>query len=208
MPSVITMAAVYGDPNVKPRKYIPASPEDYKDKTRQEYETAKDAPRQSFFREDTEEKYRLDKVRRLTDRVHSGFPRLEEEKIEPLKLVSSSVIGSIFDRVKFLEERISEIHSNVELRGKLHADIIVEIDQDINEKESLMTMVSDINEKRNFKVDISVLRKEKRHEAVQFWKDVVELKSELRELQEQYEVENKIADLFKNLKDDTVGGSE
>ncbi len=178
-------------------------PKDYKSmRPEEEYKTEEDNERQPFFKEDIEEKYRLDKPRLFRDHTHSGFPRLEDEKIEPLKLVSSEVIGTLFDRVKFLEERIGEIDKNISLRSRLHDDIIIEVDIDIKEKESLMTMVSDINEKRNFKVDISVLRKEKRHEAVQFWKDVLELRSELRELQEQYQVESKIAALFKDMNKD------
>jgi hypothetical protein len=155
---------------------------------------------------DTEELYKLDVARKIRETVHLGAPRLEDEKIQPLKLVSSKVIGTIFDRVEFLKDRIDEIESNVTLRTKLHGEISAEIDVDIGEKESLMTMVSDVNEKRNFKVDISVLRKEKRHEAVQFWKDVIELRSELRELNEQYEIENKIGALFNDIKNKSDNG--
>ena len=175
-------------------------PKDYKSmRPEEKYEKDEDKERQIFFKEDIEEKYRLDKPRLFREHTHSGFPRLEDEKIDTLKLVSSEVVGTLFDRVKFLEERINEIDKNIALRSRLHDDIINEVDIDIKEKESLMTMVSDLNEKRNFKVDISVLRKEKRHEAVQFWKDVLELRSELRELQEQYQVESKIAALFKDM---------
>jgi hypothetical protein len=40
---------------------------------------------------------------------------------------------------------------------------------------------------------------EKRRENVQFWRDMVQLTTELRELLEEYQMESKIADLFREL---------
>ena len=48
-------------------------------------------------------------------------------------------------------------------------------------------------------MDISILRKEKRAESINFWRDVTELRSELRELLEQYETEKRIKDMFHSL---------
>jgi hypothetical protein len=57
----------------------------------------------------------------------------------------------------------------------------------------------DMTDKRNFKMDISALRKEGRNETVRFWKDILELKTELQELLEQYKTETKIVDIFKEI---------
>ncbi|MBI4175733.1 MAG: hypothetical protein HY518_00875 [Candidatus Aenigmarchaeota archaeon] len=125
-----------------------------------------------------------------------AMPRLEDEEIEPLKLMAPKVIGNLFDRVGFLRERINEVASSMKFRETLHKDMVAEIDVDIQEKMSMESRVADIDEKRNLKLDISVLRKEKRSEGVRFWKDLMELRTELRELLEQYQTESKIAKIF------------
>jgi len=48
-------------------------------------------------------------------------------------------------------------------------------------------------------LDISLLQREKRKENVQFWRDVLELTTELREIIEQHEMESKIAEIFKTV---------
>jgi len=48
-------------------------------------------------------------------------------------------------------------------------------------------------------MDISALRKEGRAETVRFWKDMLELKTELQELMEQFKTETKIVDIFKDI---------
>jgi len=57
-----------------------------------------------------------------------------------------------------------------------------------------------VEEKRNFKLDISILRRDKRFELLQFWRDVMELRTELRELMEQIETERNIVGLFNDTK--------
>ena len=134
-------------------------------------------------------------------KVHSkrATPRLEETTVESLKRVSPEIIGGLFERLDFLKERIKEIRDNIAVRDELHKDTISEIDADIEEKEGMAARLTDIDEIRNFKLDISILRKEKRTENIQFWRDVLELRTELSELMEKYENEKKIVDIFKEL---------
>jgi regulator of replication initiation timing len=135
-----------------------------------------------------------------------AIPRMEDEKIEALTRMTPIVIGDIFDRVRFLEERISELNGMISLREEIHSQMEEDIEKDISEKQALVSMVTDQHERRNLKLDISILRKEKRHESVQFWKDVIELKTELRTLMEQYEMESKVAGIFKDGVKDVVKG--
>lgn len=123
-------------------------------------------------------------------------PRVEHDAIKPLRLVSSQVIGGIFDRVNFLGKRIAELRENIELRKMIHEQILIEIEKDIDDRMQFLQAISDINEKRNLKLDVSVLRKERRNENVQYWRDLVELTTELNKLEEEYEIETKIAGIF------------
>ncbi len=123
-------------------------------------------------------------------------PRVEEDRIKPLRLISSEVIGGIFDRVNFLKKRIDELRENVRIRAVIHEQITSEIEKDIEDRMQFLLAISDINERRNLKLDISVLRKERRAESVQYWRDLVELNTELRKLEEEYEIETKIAGIF------------
>lgn len=125
-------------------------------------------------------------------------PRVEEDRIKPLRLMSSEVIGGIFDRVNFLGKRISELKENVSIRATIHEQIAAEIEKDIEDRMQFLMAISDINERRNLKLDISVLRKERRGENVQYWRDLVELNTELRKLEEEHEIETKIAGIFNN----------
>ena len=86
-------------------------------------------------------------------------------------------------------------------RGVLHDDFIKEIDADIREKEEMANHITDLDERRNFKLDISILRKERRNENIQFWKDILELKTELRELSEKIQTEEKILSAFRKIED-------
>ncbi|MBL7160226.1 MAG: hypothetical protein ISS93_00020 [Candidatus Aenigmarchaeota archaeon] len=130
---------------------------------------------------------------------HRATPRMEERKIQPLTLLGEDVMGSLFDRVDFIGKRIEEISESIKLRDVIHKEMVEEINIDVKEKDAMASKVADIDEKRNFKLDISILRKEKRLENVQYWRDLVELRSELRELLEQYQTEKKIADIFRDI---------
>ncbi len=128
-----------------------------------------------------------------------AMPRVEENRLESLKRMTPLVIGDLFDRVKFLEQRIDELKQLMGTRETIHNEMVNDIDDDIIEKRQMVGVVSDLHERRNLKLDISILRKEKRHENVQFWKDLLELTTELRTLTEQYETESKIVSIFKGM---------
>lgn len=127
-----------------------------------------------------------------------AVPRPEEE-IESIKRVTPEIIGSLFERVKFLEERIAETKAALEERKSLHQMMIQDIDEDISEKKAMEARLTEMDEKRNLKLDISLLRRDKRNELVRFWKDMYELRAELKELTERYEVESKVMRIFKEL---------
>ncbi len=131
---------------------------------------------------------------------HRAMPRLEDEKIEPLKRLPPMVIGGLFDRVRFLEARMAETTETMTARADLHKKMLEEIAVDITERDEMLSHTADPDERRNIKLDMSVLRKERRHEQVQFWRDLLELRTELRELMEKHEMEKKIVDLFVTVK--------
>jgi len=125
---------------------------------------------------------------------------LSEEQLEPLRTIGPKVIGNLFDRVEFLKQRMAETQAAIETRKKLHNDIIQEVDADIDDKQKVLEKLSDIDDIRDFKLDISSLRMEKRRENVLFWRDIFDLSTQLRESIEEYQMENKIANLFEELK--------
>jgi len=137
------------------------------------------------------------KERKLISKV--ATPRTEDDDIEPLERETPKIVGSLFDRILFLRVRIEEISKMIELRKTIHSEMTEEIAKDVREKEEIEKRMVDMTDKRNFKMDISSLRKEGRTETVRFWKDILELKSELQELLEQYKTEAKIVDIFKSL---------
>ncbi len=129
-----------------------------------------------------------------------GLPHGEPEKIRPLNRIKPEVIGGLFEKVEFLSERIRETEDMVALRKKMHEEIIREIDTDIKEKQEIEMRLADMTEKRNFKLDISILRRERRTERLQFWRDTLEMMTELRELLEQYEMERKLTGIFADVR--------
>jgi len=160
-------------------------------------ETPRTSP-EKIEREEYEERRQPREVTVERRTIHTMLR--EGQELKSLKRVSPEIIGSLFDRVEFLRTRINEIQSVLETRKRLHEELIKEIDTDINDKKALLAGLSDIDDIRDFKLDISTLRMEKRRENVQFWRDIFELTSELRDLMEQYQTESKIANLFKELK--------
>jgi hypothetical protein len=132
-------------------------------------------------------------------RVIRAVEKEQEEPIEPLRRMTPEVVGSLFDRVKFLKTRIEETGKSMEVRDSLHKEMIREIEDDIKEKMQMEMRAADVDEKRNLKLDISALRKEKRTEHIRFWKDMMELRTELRELLERFETESKISRLFTDI---------
>ena len=127
-----------------------------------------------------------------------AIPRPEED-IESIKRITPELVGGLFERVKFLEERITETRKAMEERKEIHEMMIKDINEDITEKKSFEAKLTDIEDKRNFKLDITLLRRDKRNELVRFWKDMFELRAELKELTERHEVESRILKIFNNL---------
>jgi hypothetical protein len=141
-----------------------------------------------------------ERPREITIERRTIHSMLKEKEMEPLKKIGPNVIGNLFDRVEFLKQRIDEVNNALETRNLLHQELTKEIDDDIMDKQSVLTGLSNIDDIRDFKLDISSLRMEKRRENVLFWRDIFDLNTQLRELMEQYQMEAKIASLFKELK--------
>jgi hypothetical protein len=137
------------------------------------------------------------KREKVLSRIATAGP--EELQVETLKRETPKIVGSIFDRVNFLKERIDETQKAMELRKSIHEEMVSEMKADIKEKEEIESRMTDMTDKRNFRLDISSLRKEMRMETVRFWKDILELRTELRELLEQHETESKIVNLFRGM---------
>lgn len=117
----------------------------------------------------------------------------------PLRKIGSDVVGSLFDRVKFLRERIVENKAFMEDRKRMNAQFNKDIDADIADMKKIIPTISDREELREFKINLNLLKMERRKENNLLWRDMVSLKTQLRELNEQLEVESKIAELFSNL---------
>ena len=161
----------------------------------EEKETSTSAPRTQRVEYKGERPPREVKVERKT--IHR---MLKEDELKPLRKVGPKVIGGLFDRVEFLKQRITETRVALETRKRLHEDLIKEIEADIEDKRQVLVKLSDVDDIRDFKLDISTLRMERRRENVLFWRDVLQLTTELRELMEEYNTESKIANLFRELK--------
>jgi len=147
----------------------------------------------------------IEKVKKVFSRT--ATPALLEDDVEPLERKTPKIVGSLFDRIVFLRERIDEISKMMELRKDIHSEMTKEIEADVKEKEEIEKRMVDMTDKRNFKMDISALRKEGRTETVRFWKDILELRTELQELLEQYKTEAKIVDIFKDIEMDGLNQS-
>jgi hypothetical protein len=122
-----------------------------------------------------------------------------EEEIETIKRVTPELIGGLFERVQFLEERIKETKEAMDERKNLHKEMIDDINDDMAEKKAIESRLTDMDEKRNMKLDISQLRRDKRNEMVRFWKDMYELRAEFKELSERFQVESRVMKIFDRL---------
>jgi hypothetical protein len=137
-------------------------------------------------------------VEKVIVKQKQAIPR-EDEDVTTVKRTDSDIIGSIFDRVNFIEQRITDIRENIDIRKGLNESMLIEIDEDIKDKRTMLGQAVDMDERRNIMLDISLLRREKRNEQVRFWKDMYELNAELRELMERLEVESKIVSMFDSI---------
>lgn len=132
-------------------------------------------------------------------RERETMPRAEDEEIKSLQRISPIIIGNLFDRVRFLGERIAELKTAVDDRKRVNREIIAEVNEDIVQRKEFMRTLSELSDKRDFMLDISLLAREKRKENVQFWRDLLEITTELRELEERHEMESKIAGIFESI---------
>ena len=133
----------------------------------------------------------VEKERRKVLTLPSGL--LKEEESFSLEDIGSKIVGNIFDRVKFLKQRILELEEAIEARKEMNKKFNEEIEREIAELERILPTISDKEELREFKLNLMMLRMEKRKENTNFWKDIVALKKQLRELLEEYEIESKLS---------------
>jgi len=124
---------------------------------------------------------------------------MQSTELTPLQTIGSKVVGSLFDRVRFLRGRIAETEVAIREREAMNKAFNAEINADIEELQRLLPGVSDKDEFRDLKLNISLLRMEKRKENMTHWRDIVTLRTRLRELKEQLETETKISELFSDL---------
>jgi hypothetical protein len=118
---------------------------------------------------------------------------------KPLKNIGLNIAGDIFDRTRFLQERIEEIQTFIHQREQMHAKVDAEIEAEIKEFETMIASISDREELREFKVNLNLLKMEQRRENDNYWRDTMALKQQLRELREQFQLESKISGLFSDL---------
>jgi hypothetical protein len=150
-----------------------------------------------------EEKPIEEKKERIVKQVQRrALPRMDEKKVEPLNRKPSEVIGTLFDKVKFLKDRVAELEAMINDRVEIHNAMLKDIDDDIRITNEMAGHAMDMDERRNLKLDVSIMRKEKRNEQVQFWRDIVELRAELREMVEKFQMESEISKLFEDLRVD------
>ncbi len=158
--------------------------------------------KEPHFLEEPEEEYieKEPKEKIIKLRQRETMPRAEDEEIKSLQRVSPIIIGNLFDRVRFLGARITELKAAVDERKKVNREIIAEVNEDIQTRKEFMRTLAELSDKRDFMLDISLLAREKRKENVQFWRDLLEITTELRELEERFEMESKIANIFSSIK--------
>ena len=150
-----------------------------------------------------EEKPIEEKKERIVKQVQRrALPRMDEKKVEPLNRKPSEVIGTLFDKVKFLKDRVAELEAMINDRVEIHNAMLKDIDDDIRITNEMAGHAMDMDERRNLKLDVSIMRKEKRNEQVQFWRDIVELRAELREMVEKFQMESEISKLFEDIRVD------
>jgi hypothetical protein len=177
----------------------------YKSKDSKEYTEKEDLatsqalPKISKYKHE-EVKIEKPKIQKISVPILQKLAKdMQANELEPLETIGSKVMGNLFDRVRFLKERIDEIKQTIREREEMNARFNKEIDADIAEMERIIATISNREELREFKLNVTLLRMEKRKENTVFWRDIVALRKQLKELSEQYEAESKIASLFSDL---------
>lgn len=135
----------------------------------------------------------------ITITQRETVPREDITEINLLKCKGPEIIGNLFDKVQFLEDRINELTSATELRKKINVEIIKDIEEDIRDKETFATQCTDFDDLRSIKLHISMLKQQKRKELIQHFHDTVELSTELQALKEEHQTEKKITSLFEDI---------
>lgn len=192
------------DPHVREnvRRSLPYTPVESKyrkfEVDEEEYEKFKEVG----YKESKEKgsKTKEDKRPKIATTVIKKMIRdMQVNELQPLQILGSKVMGNLFDRVKFLRDRISETEAEMRERKKLNEIFNQEIEKDIEDMEKTTCSISDFEILREFKLNLSLLRMEKRKENASFWRDIIALRTQLQELNEQYQSETKISDIFSNL---------
>jgi hypothetical protein len=174
-------------------------PEEYEEKEEEESKVVKVYKHEPYEPKEIKvEKPKLQKV--SIPLLQRMIKDMQSESSVQLPKIGAEVVGDIFDRVKFLKGRIEELERAIRAREEMNARFNQEIEKDVEELEKVLSTISDREEMREFKLNITLLRMEKRKENINFWKDIVELRSQLKELMEEYESETKIANIFSSLK--------
>lgn len=149
-----------------------------------------------------EERERI--VREVVTKQEKRWQKIKQERLRSLRLLGGELIGNIFERVRFLETRISDLQLAAQARQTINKNSIDEITQDIDEKESQIKTLNDPERIRDLQLDLTNLKMERRRENLLFWKDRLEVQRELHQLKEQLAIESKVAELFEELREDGV----
>jgi len=145
----------------------------------------------------TEHEYRLVKEQLQKEIIKKPSLRISKKsKFQELRLIADEVIGNLFNRAEFLKIRINELESAFVERQEINQSQMAEITQDVEEKRKKLLSLSNIDDIREFELDITNLKMERRKEALNYWKDKLELKRELQELKEEFQNKSKIIEIF------------
>jgi len=186
------------NPDNSPQEYVDDDVSvKYKDSLKDEllYKIANRGPR-----EEEEEDKPIEAADTIKIMQREAVPREDISEITRLRCEGPQIIGNLFDRVEFLEERIKELTDATELRKSINEEILKDIDEDVRDKETFITQCVDFDDIRSIKLHISMLKQQKRKELLQFFHDTVELSTELRALKEEHRSEKKITSLFEDIK--------
>jgi hypothetical protein len=128
--------------------------------------------------------------------IKSMIRGMQSVDSQPIEDVGLKVVGSLFDKIKFLKIRIDEMQQAVADRETMNQKFNKEIDEDIEDLEIFLTKLATKEDIREFKLNISLLKMEKRKENNLFWREMTTLKQQLRELKEEYETQSNISQIF------------
>ena len=84
----------------------------------------------------------------------------KKSSFQELRLIADEVIGNLFNRVEFLKTRINELESALVERQEIDQSQITEIASDVEEKKKKLLTLSNIDDIREFELDITNLKME------------------------------------------------